>query len=131
MHLRSLTKNESIIMDVFWKEGIPLSSVDLMKILEEKEWNSSYVVTLLRTLKKKGFIEMCGTVRHSTQYARQFKWIVSKEEYVASLILDQGIGLEQYSGLTMAFVKESCGDMDQKKALMKLIEELKKEEELP
>ena len=60
--------------------------MDLMKILEEKEWNSSYVVTLLRTLEKKGFIEMCGTVRHSTQYARQFKWIVSKEEYVASLI---------------------------------------------
>ena len=53
MHLRSLTKNESIIMDVFWKEGIPLSSVDLMKILEEKEWNSSYVVTLLRTLKER------------------------------------------------------------------------------
>ncbi len=124
MSVRSLTRNESIVMDIFWEEKIPLTSVDLMKLLEEKKWNSSYLVTLLRTLQKKGFIEVCRTVRHSTLHARLFKSVVSKEEYVASMILEQGIGLEQYSGLTLALVREACGKAEQKKALLKLIEEL-------
>ena len=93
MQLSSLTKNESVVMDVFWKEDHPITSVDLGEILKDKEWHSSYIVTVLRSLDKKEFIEVCGTVRHFTQYARQFRSLFTKEEYVASLVLREGIGL--------------------------------------
>ena len=64
---RILTGNEFLIMEEFWKGDGPLTSVDLMERMRDKDWHASYLVAALRRLEEKGFIQMCGTIRHSTQ----------------------------------------------------------------
>ena len=82
-----LSQAEQQVMDVFWSVDTPLTSVELSKHSTEKGWKSSYIYILIRSLLKKQMIEPCGTLQYGTQYARQFKPIVSKEEYAARLAL--------------------------------------------
>ena len=122
-----LTGNESLIMEEFWKSGKPLTSVDLMERLQEKNWHASYLVGALRTLEKKGFIRVCGTVRYSTQYARQFMAVVSREEFAARLALSSGIGEKSIAEVTLAMARGLSADPDEiDNILNEAIEELKR-----
>lgn len=122
-----LTGNESLIMEEFWKSGEPLTSVDLMERLQEKKWHASYLVGALRKLEEKGFIRICGTVRHSTQYARQFTAAVSREEFAAQLALTSGIGEKSIAEVTLAMVRGLSTDPEEIDSILnEASEELKK-----
>lgn len=101
-----LTKNETIIMNVFWKVKRPLTATELADFVADKNWFPSYVITALRSLEAKGFVKVCGTVRHSTQYARQFVNTLSREEYAARLALTSGIKKNELADVTLALVRE-------------------------
>lgn len=95
-----------IIMNVFWEMKRPLTSAELTDLVADKNWFPSYVTTTLRSLATKGFVKVCGTIRHSTQYARQFMSIVSREEYAARLALTSGIKKNELADVTLALVRE-------------------------
>ena len=105
-----LTKNEMIIMNVFWEVKKPLTSAELTDLIADKNWFPSYVITALRSLEAKGFVKVCGTVRHSTQYARQFVSTVSREEYAARLALTSGIKKNALADVTLALAREVSDD---------------------
>ena len=48
-----LTKNEMIIMNVFWEVKKPLTSAELTDLIADKNWFPSYVITALRSLEAK------------------------------------------------------------------------------
>ena len=122
-----LTGNESLIMEEFWKSGKPLTSVDLMERLQEKKWHASYLVGALCKLEEKGFIRICGTVRHSTQYARQFIAKISREEFAAHLALSSGIGEKSIAEVTLAMARGLSTNPDEiDNILNEAIEELKR-----
>lgn len=117
-----LTKNETIIMNVFWKVKRPLTATELADFVADKNWFPSYVITALRSLEAKGFVKVCGTVRHSTQYARQFVNTLSREEYAARLALTSGIKKNELADVTLALVREvSTNDAELQNVLGGLI----------
>ena len=117
-----LTKNETIIMNVFWKVKRPLTATEHADFVADKNWFPSYVITALRSLEAKGFVKVCGTVRHSTQYARQFVNTLSREEYAARLALTSGIKKNELADVTLALVREvSTNDAELQNVLGGLI----------
>ena len=78
-----LTKKELHIMEIFWKEGRPLTSVDIHSI--DSEYTSRYLHFILNSLQKKGFLEAGGKVRYEHRSAQSFRTVISRSEYLAQV----------------------------------------------
>lgn len=115
-----LTGSEEELMELFWKRKEALTSVEILKIDENHSWNNSYLHIMLRSLMKKGMIEVCGIVQYGTQYARQFVPLMTKEEYVAKIVMSKGLDKGSVAKVAVAMVKE----VNENK--IELIEELEK-----
>ncbi len=124
----SLTPSEERMMELFWSENRPLTSVELSEHSEEENWKSSYVYILIRSLLKKGLIEVCGTVQYASQYARQFRPLLTKEQYAARLALSLDFDSDSVSKVAVAMMQESCEDSEQLiRQLEGMIAQLRKE----
>ncbi|MFV0503195.1 MAG: BlaI/MecI/CopY family transcriptional regulator [Lachnospirales bacterium] len=55
-----LTKSEEALMDLFWKEGRPLTSVDITELSKDSSWSGQYVHKLLKSLEIQGLLSVCG-----------------------------------------------------------------------
>jgi len=127
-NMEHLTGSEKDLMEIFWKQDKPLTSVEILKITDKHSWNGNYIHVMLRSVLKKGLIKVCGTVQYGTQYARQFIPIVTKEEYAAKLVLSTGLESSSISKVTVAMAKEA-GDGDKLiKELENIIAELREKE---
>lgn len=105
-----LTKSELDLMELFWEQERPLTSVEVLEIKGERSWNGSYIHIMLRSIMKKGMIQVCGAIQYGTQYARQFIPVVTKEEYAARLALSTGISKDELGKVVFAMVKESVDE---------------------
>ena len=84
--MSDLTRNEMEMMEVFWKEGRPLSRTEIIKCSpKDKSWKDSSVHILLNSLLKKGAIREAGYVRTGKGYGRTFEPVESSEEFFAQL----------------------------------------------
>ena len=121
-----LTKGEEELMELFWERKEALTSVEILKTAVNHSWNSSYLHIMLRSLLKKGMIEVCGTVQYGTQYAREFVPLMTKEEYAAKIVMSKGL-----DKASIAKVKEVEGETKSCliEELEKIIEELRDEED--
>ena len=79
-----LTPSEEDLMNIFWVENRPLTSVELTELSKDHGWNQEYILNMLRSIKKKGMVEVCGTVQYNKQYARSFCYCVSRAAYAQS-----------------------------------------------
>ncbi len=123
-----LSQAEQQVMDVFWSVDTPLTSVELSKHSTEKGWKSSYIYILIRSLLKKQMIEPCGTLQYGTQYARQFKPIVSKEEYAARLALSINLDHNSVCKVAVSLAQQTSSDTAEiVKQLEDIIQEFRKE----
>ena len=116
------------IMDLFWNSEVPLTSVDIVNLTKDLNWKHSYILSSLRSIQQKGLIEVCGSVRYATQYARQFCPAVSREEYAARLALTSGINKSSIADVTVALVRETCDKEELFDALENIIKELEERE---
>ncbi len=124
-----LTKSEEALMDLFWKEGRPLTSVEILRLSKAHSWSGQYVHKLLKNLESKGLLEVCGQVQYATQYARQFKVVLSSEEVAARSIMSQGFAKSAIAKIAVSLVKETRsldGDVSND-ALVKELEEMLEE----
>ena len=117
-------------MEIFWEKKEPLTSVDISEFSADRSWNGNYIHMMLRSLLKKGMIEVCGTVQCGTQYARQFVPIVTKEQYAAKLVMSKGIEKNSIAAVTVAMVNEvnKADEEGLVKQLEEIIQELKNKE---
>ncbi len=107
-----LTKSEEALMDLFWKEDRPLTSVEIIELLKDKSWSGQYVHKLLKTLETQGLLTVCGQVQYGSQYARQFKVVLSPEEVAARSIILQGFSKSAIAKIAVALVKETKNSED-------------------
>ena len=123
-----LTKSEEDLMEIFWQSCEPLTSVQILELAKDRSWSGNYIHVMLRSLQKKGLIEVCGTLQYGNQYARQFKAAVTKTEYGAELIISKG-WVESISQVTVALAKKSKNSDKEEliSQLEKIIEKLKEE----
>ena len=127
---KHLTNSEEDLMELFWEKKEPLTSVDISEFSADRSWNGNYIHMMLRSLLKKGMIEVCGTVQCGTQYARQFVPIVTKEQYAAKLVMSKGIEKNSIAAVTVAMVNEvnKADEEELIKQLEEIIQELKNKE---
>ena len=108
-----LTTNESELMEIFWKENRPMTSLELAEYANGADWKSSYLFIMLKSMQEKGLIETCGSVLYGNRYARQFRPTLTKEEYVAKLASLMHLKKSSISKVTVALLEELDGDRDE------------------
>lgn len=120
-----LTEKEITLLDIMWKNKNPMTSVEMLKALDEAVWNETNLFRTINTLSKKNLIRICGRERYNTQYARVFEPTITREEYAARFLVDRGIGHNSLGRLAMALVHvEENGNDDSRAEETELIAEL-------
>lgn len=123
-----LTDKEVELMELLWKQDKPLTSVEILAIPDDHSWSDNYLPIMLKSLLDKNAIEVCGYVRCGTQYARQFKYSITREEYVALFAVGRGLNAHSIPKVAVAMVTELQEDKnDIIKELEGIIEELKEQ----
>ncbi len=121
-----LTTKEEELMNLLWVQDRPLTSIEILENAEEHSWSDNYLPIMLKSLLAKGAIEVCGYIQCGTQYARQFRYAITKEEYVARLAVGSGLKTNSISKVAVAMVEELGDDKeDVIRELEKIIKELR------
>lgn len=132
MNRLKLSNAEEELMELFWKEEKPLTSVEILELSSEKTWSGKYLHKMLKSLEKQGLIGVCGTLQYGSQYARQFKTLMTSEEYAAKTIVSKGFFSNDIAKIAVALVKETNNNKEDDKLikdLEKMIEDLKSRKE--
>lgn len=125
-----MTTNESQLMEIFWKENRPMTSLELAEYANEADWKSSYIFIMLKSMQKKGMIETCGSVLRGNKYVRLFRPVLTREEYVARFASLMHLKKSSVSKVTVALLEELDEDKDEViRDLETMIKELKKQKE--
>lgn len=82
MMMETMTKSERQVMDLLWSSDRPLSCSEIVELSEDKTWKDSYVHSLIKSLTKKGIVEIASFELVSRSYARKFAPKISYHEYV-------------------------------------------------
>ncbi len=120
-----LTKKEEELLELFWKQKKPLTSVEILAIKENRTWKDNYLQIMLRSLLKKGMLHICGVVQYGNQYARQFEPTLTKEECVAAAMAEKGVEKTELVKVMVAMAQED--ENTDKEKLIEQLEELVKE----
>lgn len=124
-HMLKVSSSEETLMNVFWKENVPLTSAQLVKLCSDMQWSSNYILKLLGMLEDKGFIETCGTMREGKHHSRLFKPCFDKNEYITRVLEDKEVSTASLAKIAVALVKKQAGEKPDDKN-EKLIAELEK-----
>lgn len=97
-------------MHIFWNVGTPLSALDVFEISQKTEdattWSINYIHKMLTSLLDKELLEICGFVRSGKKYVRKFQPCLTKEEYIADMLDQQGINTVSLAKIAVALVKK-------------------------
>lgn len=116
-----LNSREQQIMELLWANPEGLTSVDIFDQLTEELVNQTYAHRTINSLLDKELIIANGTVRYNKQYARRFITTMTREEFGAGLLLENGIGSSSISELAMSLVNQDSTPLNKEE----LIKELK------
>ncbi len=108
-----LTANEELLMNIFWEQGRPLTSVDLGEYLTEecKEWKNGYLHNLLKTLlMDKKMLRVTDIIQYGRRYAKQYEPVFTKEEYAAKVVSKLNVPKSSVPQIAYALVKEVAGE---------------------
>lgn len=122
-----LTKGEERILEIFWNEGKPLTSMEVME--KTDEFNESYVHRLLNSLLEKKALKVEGMMKSGKQYARIFVPEFTREEYGVYLIKQLGmVRKDNLKKFAVALTKENKRKEEVIETLEGIIDEIKGEE---
>lgn len=122
-----LTKGEERILEIFWNEGKPLTSMEVME--KTDEFNESYVHRLLNSLLEKKALKVEGMMKSGKQYARIFVPEFTREEYGVYLIKQLGMmRKDNLKKFAVALTKENKRKEEVIETLEGIIDEIKGEE---
>ena len=110
MKKKALTNSEEILLHIFWDVGTPLSALDVYDISQKTEeatsWSINYIHKMLTSLLDKELLEICGFVRSGKKYVRKFQPCLTKEEYIADMLDQQGINTSSLAKIAVALIKK-------------------------
>ncbi len=106
-----ITPNEKMIMEIFWREAAPLTSVDLQALLPEdvQEWKNGYLHNLLKSLLDKKFLEVVDIVQIGRRFAKQYIPTITKEQYAGKVIAALDFKPESLENIIYAISNEIAG----------------------
>ncbi len=122
---KGLSARGEVVMNLLWDSEGPLTSIDLMQTLEAEGWNNVTLFRILRELLKDSYMEVCGMAQHTTQYARQFKPVLSREEYWAGYLSAKGIDTAGILKLVMIIIQNDISmDSEKRRMILQKVEAL-------
>ena len=105
-----LSDSEEVLLHIFWKQGKALTSTEIFDITQKSQdlssWSKNYILKMLTSLQEKEMLAICGVVREGKKYVRQFSPCLSKEEYIADVLDQQGINTSSLAKIAVALVKK-------------------------
>ena len=126
--MKELTKSEEQMMDIFWDSKEALTSVDIVKMQVKATWTNGLVHNIIRSLVQNGYLKECGMEQFGRQYARKLMPALTREEYIAKLMIQKSEGKSSVKQMVVALAKES-EDMEQViEELEEIIRKLKEEQ---
>lgn len=100
------TEREEQVMNFMWEYGRPVTSNDILELCTNRTWKDSYLQIMLRSLEKKGAIEVCGRILYNTQYARVLRPTLSKEQYYLQLAYKRGVNRRNFIQLAVSIAND-------------------------
>ena len=122
-----LTKSESEIMDLMWKEGRPLSRSEIIELTPERTWKPASIHILLNSMLDKGAIEVAGFVQSTKNYARTFVPTLTADEYAVLQLKHSAAFNEQSVFRLVSALVEDMNDKETLDRLMEILEQRKNE----
>lgn len=125
MNIRELTKAEEEIMQVLWEMEKGFVKEVIVKLPEPKPAYNT-VSTIIRILETKGFIDHAA-------YGKSYEYfpIISKDQYrafAAGKLID-GYFDKSFSSMLSFFAKKEKIDLKQADEILKILENIQKEDE--
>lgn len=129
----NLSAREKEIMEMLWRNDTSFTSVEMLERLDPERWNKLSVFRTINSLIDKKYIVVDGFEQYNTQYARRFTYSLTREEYVAKLLKNDGMGLSSLSNVALALIgDEAPSDKKEKDKLINdlqsIIDDLKSKE---
>ena len=115
-----LTKKESEIMDIIWKENTPLTATEIQE--RDAEMSVYSVQQVLQRLLSMEFLKVTGIKKNKKAYARQYMANILESEYISSFINNKETEIQ----LTTNCIKHN-NDLETILQLEKLIKQKREE----
>lgn len=125
MKNKNLNPREKELMELIWSSAVPLTSIEMLDQLDPEKWNKLSVFRTINSLTAKKYIRVDGFEQYNTQYARKFTFSISREEYMAKLMREDGMGIESLGRVAVALLGEdSDSDENSRDALIESLQEI-------
>ena len=122
-----LTKSESEIMDLMWKEGRPLSRSEIIDLTPDRSWKPASIHILLNSMLDKGAIEVAGFIQSTKNYARTFTPTLTADEYAILQLKLSSTFSEQASFRLISALVEDIDDQKLLDQLAQLLDQRKQQ----
>lgn len=107
-----LSDREELVLSEFWKDNEVLTTMDLMSRLSNEFEYAAQLHKVINSLLKKELICVCGVIISGKKNARQFKAIISKEEFAAKMVIQSVNDKRCLARVALALVNEISEDND-------------------
>lgn len=125
MNIPALTKTEEKVMMFLWKQGKPLSVLEMLESWEgdEKTWQDNYMRAIVRALVNKGALRVSELDCRHNRASRRLSPTFSREEYYAQMVKHGGLSVrEMVEAEAVAMAKK--GDKEGMSALLSDLKEI-------
>ena len=122
-----LTKSESEIMDLMWKEGRPLSRSEIIDLTPDRSWKPASIHILLNSMLDKGAIEVAGFIQSTKNYARTFTPTLTADEYAILQLKHSSTFSEQSAFRLISALVEDIDDQKLLDQLAQLLDQRKQQ----
>ncbi len=126
MNIPALTNTEEKVMKFLWKQDKPLSVQEMLDLWEgeEKTWQDNYMRAIVRTLVKKGALEVSDIkLRSNSRASRRLQPTFSKKDYYSQLVKRGGLRVsEMVEAEAVAMTQK--GDREGMSALIRDLKEI-------
>lgn len=121
-NIKRLTLKELEIMRVLWDRENPITGQEIIEASPDRTWKESSIYIILKTLIKKGYVQIDNFKPTVTKNARTYKAVITPEEYSAMQATSLNVNI---AGFFTAFAKDNKIDEDTLGMLDKMIHDLK------
>lgn len=125
LNIPALTKTEEKVMMFLWKQGKPLSVLEMLESWEggEKTWKDNYMRAIVRALVEKGALKVAELECRNNRASRRLQPTFSKKDYFAQVVKHGGLSVsEMVEAEAVAMAKK--GDKEGMSALLRDLKEI-------
>ena len=119
MNKKRLSNSEETLLHIFWDNGVPLTSLEILPLSQNypdaSNWSINYIHKMLGMLEEAGYLTVCGFEKSGKRYVRKLTPCISKEEYVANLLAQQSVDTRSFAKIAMALVKKESKETNNQK----------------